>query len=48
MAVSINGIELQDRKFFSAIQQGREPNLSVGKVLACCQELHQLERHLSA
>src|SRR6266487_1766920 len=31
--VSMDGIELQDREFISAIQQGREPNSSVAQVL---------------
>jgi 2-hydroxy-4-carboxymuconate semialdehyde hemiacetal dehydrogenase len=46
--VSTNGIELQDREFFAAIREGREPNASVGQVLPCYQVLHQLERQLSA
>jgi 2-hydroxy-4-carboxymuconate semialdehyde hemiacetal dehydrogenase len=45
--VSMNGIELQDREFFAAIQAGREPNSSVGKVLACYKVLHDLELQLS-
>jgi 2-hydroxy-4-carboxymuconate semialdehyde hemiacetal dehydrogenase len=48
VAVSMNGIELQDREFFAAIQEGREPNSSVGKVFACYQVLHQLEQQLNA
>ena len=44
--VSMNGIELQDREFFAAIQQGREPNSSVASVLACYQVLHDLEQQL--
>ncbi|MDB5884902.1 MAG: 4-carboxy-2-hydroxymuconate semialdehyde dehydrogenase [Polaromonas sp.] len=48
VAVSMNGIELQDREFFAAIREGREPNSSVGKVLACYQVLHQLEQQLNA
>jgi len=48
VAVSMNGIELQDREFFAAIREGREPNSSVGKVLACYQVLHQLEQQLAA
>jgi 2-hydroxy-4-carboxymuconate semialdehyde hemiacetal dehydrogenase len=48
VAVSMNGIELQDREFFAAIQEGREPNASVGKVLACYQVLDQLEQQLNA
>jgi len=46
VAVSMNGIELQDREFFSAIREGREPNASVAKVLPCYRVLHQLERQL--
>jgi 2-hydroxy-4-carboxymuconate semialdehyde hemiacetal dehydrogenase len=44
--VSMNGIELQDREFFAAIQQGREPNSSVAKVLPCYEVLHALEQQL--
>ena len=44
--VSINGIELQDREFFAAIREGREPNASVAQVLPCYQVLHQLEQQL--
>ena len=46
VAVSMNGIELQDREFFSAIQDGREPNSSVAQVLPCYQVLHDLEQQL--
>ncbi|WP_293635526.1 Gfo/Idh/MocA family oxidoreductase [Polaromonas sp.] len=48
VAVSMNGIELQDREFFSAIKEGREPNASVAKVFACYQVLDQLEKQLNA
>ena len=48
VAVSMNGIELQDREFFAAIQEGREPNSSVGKVFNCYQVLHNLEQQLNA
>ncbi|MBL0089184.1 MAG: Gfo/Idh/MocA family oxidoreductase [Ideonella sp.] len=48
VAVSMNGIELQDREFFSAIKEGREPNSSVAQVLPCYQVLHDLERQLNA
>ena len=44
--VSMNGIELQDREFFAAIRQAREPNSSVASVLACYQVLHDLEQQL--
>jgi len=47
VAVSMNGIELQDREFFAAITEGREPNASVGQVLACYQVLHDLEQQLA-
>jgi len=46
--VSMNGIELQDREFFAAIREGREPNSSVASVLPCYQVLHQLEQQLNA
>ncbi|MCC5870240.1 MAG: Gfo/Idh/MocA family oxidoreductase [Gammaproteobacteria bacterium] len=46
--VSINGIELQDREFVAAINGGREPNASVGKVLPCYEVLHELEQQLEA
>jgi 2-hydroxy-4-carboxymuconate semialdehyde hemiacetal dehydrogenase len=45
--VSMNGIELQDREFFAAIREGREPNASVGSVLDCYRTLHELEQQLS-
>ena len=45
--VSMNGIELQDREFFAAIRQGREPNASVAQVLPCYEVLHQLEQQLA-
>jgi len=46
--VSMNGIELQDREFFAAIKEGREPNASVAQVLPCYKVLHQLELQLNA
>jgi 2-hydroxy-4-carboxymuconate semialdehyde hemiacetal dehydrogenase len=48
VAVSMNGIELQDREFFAAIHEGREPNASVAQVLPCYRTLHQLEQQLNA
>lgn len=47
VAVSMNGIELQDREFFVAIREGHEPNASVAQVLPCYQVLHDLELQLS-
>ena len=48
VAVSMNGIELQDREFFAAIHEGREPNASVQQVLPCYEVLHDLDRQLAA
>ena len=45
--VSMNGIELQDREFFAAIRDGREPNASVAKVLPAYQTLDRLEKTLA-
>ena len=44
--VSMNGIELQDREFFAAIHEKREPNSSVQQVIACYKVLHDLEQQL--
>ena len=46
--VSMNGIELQDREFFAAIREGREPNASVASVFACYEVLHGLDEQLEA
>jgi 2-hydroxy-4-carboxymuconate semialdehyde hemiacetal dehydrogenase len=46
--VSMNGIELQDREFFAAIRERREPNASVRQVLPAMQTLDRLQRMLSA
>ena len=48
VAVSMNGIELQDREFVAAIGEGREPNSSVAQVLDCYRVLDDLERQLEA
>jgi 2-hydroxy-4-carboxymuconate semialdehyde hemiacetal dehydrogenase len=45
--VSMNGIELQDREFFAAISERREPNASVAQVLPAMQTLGRLERQLA-
>jgi 2-hydroxy-4-carboxymuconate semialdehyde hemiacetal dehydrogenase len=47
VAVSMNGIELQDREFFAAIREGREPNASAAQVLPCYEVLHDLDRQLT-
>ncbi len=47
VAVSNNGIELIDREFISAIQEGREPNGSVHDTLSAMRTLDRLEQALS-
>jgi 2-hydroxy-4-carboxymuconate semialdehyde hemiacetal dehydrogenase len=44
VAVSSNGIELIDREFFQAIQDGREPNGSVAQCLPAMQTLDRIEK----
>ncbi len=44
--VSMNGIELQDREFFAAIKERREPNASVAQALPAMRTLDRLERIL--
>ena len=46
--VSMNGIELQDREFFAAIKEKREPNASVAQVLPAMQVLDRLEKSMQA
>jgi len=46
VAVSMNGIELQDREFFSAIEQKREPNASVHQALSAMRALDTIEKGL--
>jgi len=46
--VSMNGIELQDREFFAAIKEGREPNSSVAQVLPAMEALDRLEKSMRA
>ncbi|MBO0749771.1 MAG: Gfo/Idh/MocA family oxidoreductase [Porphyrobacter sp.] len=48
VAVSNNGIELQDREFISAIREGREPNSSVRQVIDCYRVLGDLAASLEA
>jgi 2-hydroxy-4-carboxymuconate semialdehyde hemiacetal dehydrogenase len=45
--VSMNGIELQDREFFSAIAARREPNASVAQCLPAMRTLDRLEKQLA-
>lgn len=44
--VSMDGIELQDREFFSSIAEGREPNASVAQALTTMETLDRLEQTL--
>jgi 2-hydroxy-4-carboxymuconate semialdehyde hemiacetal dehydrogenase len=46
VAVSMDGIELQDREFIAALREGREPNASVHSVLDCYEVLALLEAQL--
>jgi 2-hydroxy-4-carboxymuconate semialdehyde hemiacetal dehydrogenase len=46
VAVSMNGIELQDREFFAAIEEGREPNSSVHQTLSAMRVLDTIEKSL--
>ncbi len=45
--VSMNGIELQDREFFAAIRERREPNASVAQVLDAMRTLDRLDQSLA-
>jgi 2-hydroxy-4-carboxymuconate semialdehyde hemiacetal dehydrogenase len=44
--VSMNGIELQDREFFAAIREGREPNASVAQAIDAMRTLDRLDQCL--
>ncbi|WP_375392389.1 Gfo/Idh/MocA family oxidoreductase [uncultured Sphingomonas sp.] len=46
VAVSTDGIELQDREFVTAIREGREPNSSVAQVLPCYRILDALQEQI--
>ncbi|HWD96477.1 MAG TPA: Gfo/Idh/MocA family oxidoreductase [Acidimicrobiales bacterium] len=48
VAVSDNGIELQDREFVAAITERREPNASVHQVIGCYRILDQMQQQLDA
>ena len=47
VAVSMNGIELQDREFVAAIREKREPFSSVAQVLPAMETLDRLEKSLN-
>jgi 2-hydroxy-4-carboxymuconate semialdehyde hemiacetal dehydrogenase len=46
VAMSMDGIELQDREFLAAITESREPNSSIASVLECYRVLNDLELQL--
>ena len=46
VAVSMNGIELQDREFIAAVREGREPESGVAQVMPCYRVLDALEKQL--
>ncbi len=47
VAVSMNGIELQDREFFNAIREGREPNSSIKQCFSAMSSLNKIEIYLN-
>jgi 2-hydroxy-4-carboxymuconate semialdehyde hemiacetal dehydrogenase len=44
VAISSNGIELQDREFIAAITENREPNSSIKQCLPAMETLYQIEQ----
>ena len=44
--VSMNGIELEDREFFAAIKEGREPKSSLRQTLSAYQTLERIEQQI--
>ena len=44
----MDGIELQDREFFAAIRERREPNASVAQCVSAMRTLDRLENCLQA
>ncbi|NLK66947.1 MAG: Gfo/Idh/MocA family oxidoreductase [Campylobacteraceae bacterium] len=48
VAVSMNGIELQDREFIAAIKEKREPNASVAQALSAMEVLNKLDQQLNS
>ena len=46
--LSMNGIELRDREFFSAIRERRAPKASVAAVMDCYRTLNDLEWQLTS
>lgn len=48
VAVSSNGIELADREFFAAIEEGREPNSSVAQCLPAMAILDRIDKSMAS
>ena len=48
VAVSMNGIELINREFISAIQEGREPNASLRQCLAAMLVMDKIEQSMTS
>ncbi|ADZ90117.1 Gfo/Idh/MocA family oxidoreductase [Marinomonas mediterranea] len=48
VAISNNGIELQDREFISAIEEGRTPNACVTQAIDAMETLYKLEQCFEA
>ena len=48
VAVSSNGIELADREFFAAIEEGREPNSSVAQCLPAMATLDRIDKSMAS
>jgi len=48
VAVSNDGIELQDREFISAVAESREPNASVAQCLGAMETIDMLEKTIAA
>jgi len=48
VAISINGIELIDREFVSAVAEGREPNGSVAQCLPAMETLDRIDKAMDA
>jgi 2-hydroxy-4-carboxymuconate semialdehyde hemiacetal dehydrogenase len=46
--VSLNGVELEDREFFGAINENREPNSSLAQCLSAMETLDRLEQDLNS
>jgi 2-hydroxy-4-carboxymuconate semialdehyde hemiacetal dehydrogenase len=46
--VSMNGVELEDREFFAAINENREPNSSLAQCLSAMETLDRLEQSLNS